>query len=159
MYFVSSGSFEAGFGSGSTTIHLCEPVPRTAVDLDESGTYALVASGPFEVIAQSQLLPYGKLTAAEVVNGIRKEAPHADVHVASTEDGGLAIEFEADSGRELFAVLPDDGSRCFFVARERSAGFRQAGVLTSNQNAAPALGRWLRGALAELPSYGVEFVP
>jgi hypothetical protein len=64
-----------------------------------------------------------------------------DEFVSATDDGGITFEWSSASGKELFVMINQDGSRRFFGVKGAN-GFREAGIVTSSTGM-ESLARWM----------------
>lgn len=93
----------------------------------------------------SEMLPAGYAVVLSILNRVKADdfigilSPNVD----TTDDGGAMLVFEAiKSKRELTFVIPNDGSRRYFVARE--PGYHLAGLIRHDIGI-DSLFSWLAG--------------
>lgn len=75
------------------------------------------------------------------------------VDVVETSDGGLTIEVDSPTGKNLFLAMPSDRSVLYFAARDSE--FRRAGIVKDSK-ALISLTVWLESSGVEFPTLGLE---
>lgn len=106
--------------------------------IDESLNYILAAD----------LEPEGAIVALTTLAAVRRFGSF-DEFILSTGDHGITLEFTYHS-RELIIVIPCDGSRMYFTAKDND--FREAGITFTS--GLQGLAAWLADK-AEFPVTGL----
>lgn len=99
-----------------------------------------------EIMSAPGMKDAGKANALSIVRDFNWHT-NASVAASATGDGGVALEFIGEDGRQIDVVVPDEGKPCYFVASRASE--RSTGVIDGPEGALP-LCKWLHQG-GELP--------
>lgn len=135
--------------------HLLESSTKNVcADVLPSSVILFVSDEDQEVLKEC-LSQNGYASAISIIKEIHDFGISQQPEISTTTDGGVVIVYEDSvANRELTFIVPNDGSRKYFVARNIEGEYIQTGAV-AHSIAFSGFTRWLSGAIEILPTDGL----